>query len=300
MKIAFVGASGYGNIGDDTYRDVFREQFPEAEVLFYNSDLPQELPSDIRLLALGGGGVLHNVGAEQSGMSHHFRCMRYYMDWALARGIPWGMLSCGFQFHAGREGLYATDLAPWVTYLRQAHFITLRSPQCVRIARELTGRTEGIHFFPDAAYLFRLPTPEAVPDMTPMLTLVPAGAISPHNELTRHIIRLFQSMDYQIAWLSMGAWVDDGEAMEAARLQTAGCTIVRPSSPQEALAWIARSRMVVSGRYHGMVFARSHRIPFFVPQTAPYKILQEDLSRSPAEAAGHGQVLRAVLQAHAG
>ena len=29
MKIAFVGASGYGNVGDDTYPLVFREHLPD-------------------------------------------------------------------------------------------------------------------------------------------------------------------------------------------------------------------------------------------------------------------------------
>jgi hypothetical protein len=30
-------------------------------------------------------------------------------------------------------------LKPWVPYLKQAAFITLRSPNCVRIAQEISG-----------------------------------------------------------------------------------------------------------------------------------------------------------------
>ncbi|WP_075089868.1 hypothetical protein [Verrucomicrobium spinosum] len=95
MKIAFVGASGYGNVGDDTYPLVFQEQFRGAELLFFNSDLPAEMPSDLDLVVLGGGGIIYNSATHDESPSPHFRCMQFYMDHAIASGTPWGFLSCG-------------------------------------------------------------------------------------------------------------------------------------------------------------------------------------------------------------
>ena len=109
MKIAWVGASGYGNVGDDTYPLVFAQQWPEHEWVIYNSDLPAALPEDLTLLVLGGGGILYNNPKEgqADAESPHFRAMKFYMDAAIARGIPWGILSCGFQFQVNREAEYA-------------------------------------------------------------------------------------------------------------------------------------------------------------------------------------------------
>jgi hypothetical protein len=76
MKIAFVGASGYGNVGDDTYPLVFAQQLPEHELVIYNSDLPTALPDDLALLVLGGGGILYNNPKDgpADAESSHFRC----------------------------------------------------------------------------------------------------------------------------------------------------------------------------------------------------------------------------------
>src|SRR5882757_7801435 len=141
MKIAFVGASGYGNVGDNSYPLVFQQHLPGHELIFYNSDLPAELPSDVKLIVLGGGGIIYNSRMEpETEESEHFRYMKFYMDWAITHGIPFGILSCGFQFASGQGPSNLAALTSWVPYLKQALFVTLRSPTCVRIAEELTGR----------------------------------------------------------------------------------------------------------------------------------------------------------------
>ncbi|HSJ03433.1 MAG: polysaccharide pyruvyl transferase family protein [Verrucomicrobium sp.] len=293
MKIAFVGASGYGNVGDDTYPLVFRAQLPEADLISYNSTLPADLPEDLDLLVLGGGGILYYAGTEGRVESSHFDCMRFYMDRAQERGIPWGILSCGFQFGADRHHHFAVDLAPWGPYLQQARFITLRSPECVRMAKALSGREEGIHFFPDAGYLYQPSTPvEPVPKV---LTLIPAGFINPRNAHVRYILRHYQSMNYEIVWMGMGSPGDDDRYfVEAAEWQPTALHLPQPG-PAKAYAQIARSRMVYSGRYHGMVFARQLGVPFYVPDKCPYKIEKEDLTADPSLAAGHFKVLREVM-----
>lgn len=293
MKIAFVGASGYGNVGDDTYPLVFARQLPEHELVIYNSDLPVALPDDLAVLVLGGGGILYNNpkdGAADA-ESPHFRAMKFYMDAAIQRGIPWGILSCGFQFQINREAEYATALGPWVPYLKRAAFITLRSPNCVRIAREISGRDDA-RFFPDAAYLYQ-PTVEAEQQA---VTLVPAGLVNARNTLIHHYMRQFAASGTPTRWLGMGAPVDDDKLLaEAAERYPQSQIIARPG-PQVAFETIARSRFVITGRYHGMIFARVSRVPFITPVDSPYKIRMEDLDADIRAAAGHFKVLRRFLQ----
>ena len=297
MKIAFIGASGYGNVGDDTYPLVFQEQFRDAELLFFNSDLPAEMPSDLDLIVLGGGGIIYNSATADNAPSSHFRRMQFYMDHAIASGTPWGFLSCGLQFRAYREDNYRTDLAPWVPYLQRADFITVRSPECVLRIADITGRQDGVAYFPDAAYLFRPPaTVSRAADDRPMLTIVPAGFINPRNRHTQHMVRLARSMNYEVVWMNMGAPQDDHAYLENALLLEPTVRIIRDPHPAAAFAQIGASRLVFSGRYHGMIFARTQGVPFYVPEDSPYKIRKEDLQTDPANARGHVETLQAVME----
>ncbi|OYW77596.1 MAG: hypothetical protein B7Z37_03315 [Verrucomicrobia bacterium 12-59-8] len=295
MKIAFVGASGYGNVGDDTYPLVFTQYLPDHELVFYNSDLPASLPDDLGMLVMGGGGIVYNNAKEGgAGMeSPHFRCMKFYMDAAIERRIPWGFLSCGFQFQINREGEYAAALQPWVYYLKQAHFITLRSPRCVRIAQEISGR-DDVFFVPDAAYLYQPEIGMSVECMR-SITLVPAGLVNARNALTNHYLRQFAASGMPVTWLGMGAPVDDRRLLaEVAELFPQAQIIAAPG-PKVAFESIARSRFVITGRYHGMIFSRVSRVPFITPVDAPYKIRMEKLDEDTSAATVHFEVLRRFI-----
>ncbi|MDI1313484.1 polysaccharide pyruvyl transferase family protein [Prosthecobacter sp.] len=295
MKIAFVGASGYGNVGDDTYPLVFAQELPAHELVIYNSDLPAALPEDLDMLVMGGGGIVYNhgkAGAEEI-ESPHFRCMKFYMDAAIQRGIPWGFLSCGFQFQNNCEADDAATLQPWAYYLKQAHFITLRSPRCVLIAQELSGR-EDVVFAPDAAYLYQPEIATPLEDVR-SITLVPAGLVNARNMLMNHYLRQFAASGVAVTWLGMGAAVDDHALLSEAAERFPQAQIVAGAGPQVAFETIARSRLVITGRYHGMIFARVSRVPFITPVDVPYKIRMENLDETTGAATTHFEVLRRFM-----
>ena len=293
MKIAFVGAGGYGNVGDDTYPLVFKEHLPDCDLVFYNSDLPTELPHDLKMLVLGGGGLLYNSAmVPASAESDHFRAMKFYMDRAEAMGIPWGVSSCGFQFPTRCGPEHPETLVPWVPYLRRAEFLTLRSPACAEFARQIAGR-EDCRFFPDAAYLFR--PQEMPPRGERTLVIVPAGAVNARDMFIQHFIRLFESEGFRQEWVSMGSHFDDDPLIADARRKYPHATIVEEPAPREALERIARAGFVMTGRYHGMIFARNGGVPFYVPQDSPHKIVHENYEADPARAVGHIEVLREAI-----
>ena len=296
MKIAFVGASGYGNVGDNTYPLVFQQNLPGHDLIFYNSDLPAELPSDVKLVVLGGGGIIYNSRMEpETAESEHFRYMKFYMDWAIAHRVPYGILSCGFQFAPGQSSSHTVALTPWVAYLKNALFLTFRSPKCARVAANLSGRAD-CHFFPDAAYLLQ-PSHLQAPSNRKTLVLVPAGAVNAGDGFIQHFLRPFDPKHYDHVWLSMGAMVDDEPLLADARRIYPQAQIIEHPTPNEALDCIASAYFVLSGRYHGLIFARSSGVPYYVPQDSPYKIRAEDRSAEPATAVGHFEVLRAAMAA---
>jgi hypothetical protein len=295
MKIAFVGASGYGNVGDNTYPFVFSKHLPEHELLFFNSDLPKEMPADLDLLVFGGGGILYNnpSGEDLSALSPHFCQMRYYLKWAVETGVPFGFSSCGFQFRAGTEELFREVLKPWIPYFDQARFITLRSPNCVRIMQELAPDSEP-WFYPDAGYLMAQLV-EVDSCWENMLTVAVAGKMFPGDPLCKRFMQFLGSMKYETVWMSMGAPVDDAPNLSFARRRFPGTRVIEAPTPEEAYRQIARSRLVLSGRYHGMVFARAAGVPFYFPEDVPYKLRHEDFQAEPAEAMGHITVLREAI-----
>ena len=161
----------------------------------------------------------------------------------------------------------------------------------------MTGRQEGLAFYPDAAYLFHPPASVTrAADDRPMLTIVPAGFINPRNGHTQHMVRLARSMNYEVVWMNMGAAVDDDSHLDNAQLLEPTVRLIRNPHPDTAFAQIGASRLVLTGRYHGMIFARTQGIPFYVPEDSPYKIRLEDLQADPANARGHVETLQAVME----
>ena len=61
MKILFVNAMGYGNIGDDTYPIIFKRYFEfDHDLYFMNSDV-KPIPKDLDLIVFGGGGLISGI-----------------------------------------------------------------------------------------------------------------------------------------------------------------------------------------------------------------------------------------------
>ncbi len=61
MSINIVGASGYGNMGDEIYPLLFKKYLPEYTLVIKNSDAPRCLTDDCQFLVLGGGGLLRRL-----------------------------------------------------------------------------------------------------------------------------------------------------------------------------------------------------------------------------------------------
>ncbi len=274
MKVAFVGASGYGNVGDDTYPILWRRFFPQLHANIFNSDLPEDgLDDDTDLVVFGGGGLLWYREGDA-----HFEYMTYYVKEAQRLGVPYGFLSCDFQFVRDHSGERANEfvmeevLERWLPVLEKAAFRVLRSRNSVELLAK-----HGIDsiYAPDLAYLFR-PADMIKPADT--ITIVPAGGVQAGNrEVEAEIERAREKWPTaRLLFLNMGGPVGD-EKTEHFHLEYPGsvCVLSDRSNPEKCLDIVSRSHHVITGRYHGMVFARSCAVPSTSYPTGPYKIAFE-------------------------
>lgn len=269
MKVAFVGASGYGNVGDDTYPILWKRFLPNVEVCIYNSDRPQDgLDSDTDLVVFGGGGLMwyHEGDA-------HFEYMSYYSEEAKRLGIPCGFVSCDFQFIRCKSNRaeFETEgtMEKWLPLLRDAKFIVLRSRHSVALLK-----AEGIsaEYAPDLAYLLR---PGDTLKSRNTITVIAAGGVAAKSPNVFQDIKQAQEKwpNARLIFLNMGGPGDD-KYTSRMHSEFPGSTALFSDQvdPVKALDLIGRSHIVFSGRYHGMVFARNCGTPCRTYPMAQYKI----------------------------
>lgn len=282
MKVALIGASGYGNIGDDTYPLLWRRFFPSVDWHVFNSDLPAEIP-DADLVLFGGGGLIY------SNETAHFDYMRHYMQWAIDSGVPFGFLSCGVQ--AAKNGSNGWQLErtieEWPALLGKAEFIGVRDPHSLGF---LTGLGLQHSFWaPDLCYLFAGERETA----QRFVTICPAASVKVSQpRIMRQIEQsLSRHPDLTLLALNMGSVESDPDVEEVAAVFEA-CTVVRcrELTPDRAVTLIAGSAEIITGRYHGLVIGRSLRKPvWFRKGQCQWKLEHECLRVDPALARRHVQ-----------
>lgn len=293
MKVAFIGASGYGNIGDDTYPILWRKYLPKVQVEIFNSNRPENgLDADTILIVFGGGGLMWYEEGDA-----HFEYMSYYVEEADRLGIPFGFLCSDFQFdrdpHQADGFSKESVLAKWLPVLRRARFIQLRSRRSVEILKK-----EGIpsDYAPDLAYLFR-PTDLMKP--AELITVVPAGVVEAQNPTVIDDLNaaLKKWPDARLLFVNMGGPVGDEKTASFQSLYPESTALLSNDvNPVRVLDIIGRSHLVLTGRYHGMVFARNCGTPYRTYPGAPYKIAVEPPKNECGDAWRNLTLLKEILR----
>lgn len=296
-KVLIVGASGYGNVGDDTYRLMFQHYFAqEYDLLFCNSDIPKAFPKCDALI-MGGGGLMY-------AHYEHFKKMVWYLKKAERAHIPYAFISVGYQFKPLGSGKWIQKPVAdkWRRYVQSAQFVTVRSESDKEFSRHLGLPEERVFYFPDLCYGFtELVRSGFEKDPEKQICIVPGAGLfqfaercSPavwvQQRYTIDLIRLLQQLNYRgCKIVRMGAGSADNAKIRLIRelLENEHIPAYTDGNPKECLRQIAASEIVVSGRYHGMVFARAAKIPVMTMPAAPYKIWTEDKNLDMTGFRGH-------------
>lgn len=304
MKILFVGASGYGNIGDDTYVKMFRHYLTEHELMFCNSDLPgggEPVFPECDAVVLGGGGLIY-------GHEHHFQKMTWYLEEAHKRNIPFACISVGFQFKPLPGRQWAKDsVHKWKDILTKAEVCTVRSPEDERFMQDVFGYG-AVRWYPDLCYGFPGILNTELPAQRDRVCLIPGASVGKSLALkdntlwaqeacVRNLVGMLKQMGLsEMRLLRMGAPGVDGQKITCLGQRYPHASKHMGEDSAGCVRCIASSKAVITARYHGMVFARACNIPYMTLPSSPWKIHVEDTESNIADHKKHIDTLREFLE----
>lgn len=280
--IVCVGASGYGNVGDDIYPQLWRAYFPDVVWSFVNSDAANKaIPSSADLVLFGGGGLIYN------NETAHLEYMTWFIAEAKRLGIPFGFLSADLQVRRvpGEKNTFDfASLKPWYKLLKQAAFISVRSR---RSQDHLIEHDIVADFVPDLAYLFRPGVRGCDASVCSYVNsnergkflAISGGRVKAENATCDLIVKRWEATGKKdLCVVNMGGKVgDDVTALLHAKLcemTNTAATLYNSCvmNPLQALSLINNAVEVVTGRYHGLILSRNCNTPVCVPQRMQYKL----------------------------
>jgi hypothetical protein len=269
MKILFCGAYGYGNVGDDIYKNIVVDNLPGHECVFDSPYPDVEAVSHVDAVVMGGGGIIYKTATS------HFRYMKMYMDECLEQEKPLCFLSCGLQFQAeidydDSESVREV-MKEWIPYFEAAKLITLRSPKCVEIVKELCPESNA-HYFPDLGYAvepskYRLCSDDNYPLFIPRTNPL-------HDKAWDEMIIISTTYSRPIFVAIAAEDVDIIDMMVKERKFEDGARSRKYITPEEMASLIIHSEIVYTQRYHAMVMAHAFGIPVITFSNA-YKVVNE-------------------------
>jgi FkbM family methyltransferase len=262
LKILFAGATGYGNIGDDSYKTIFQRYLSGKYDLYFDSPFPDLSLVDLcDYVVIGGGGLIYNNSTP------HFKYMTSYLDRAILQKKPFAFLSCGVQIVNASykfplekvQQMGIEQLQGWKPYLEKADIITVRSPSDVKIIKGVAP-TAKVFYFPDLAYLLDKVTPEKSHIKPNSVIFIPTKTSCKNPEFDKWW-ETFKNMPnrYIVAFAS-----DDYDIVDelSAKISDKSNLVTKKYlSPDDACNILRKARSIVTGRYHGAVIARSVGIP---------------------------------------
>jgi polysaccharide pyruvyl transferase WcaK-like protein len=282
MKILIAGASGYGNAGDDAYKELFTKYLPEHELMF-DSPYP-----DVRMvkwcdyLIIGGGGLIYN------NKTLHQQYMSMYLDEAIKQSKKFSFVSCGIQPVQNDLKTIQTQLQGWKKYLEQADVITVRGSKDKEVIDKLIGNDKTI-YAPDLCYLiepvdYHLTLPERDVFIFTGHTIKDKTMINEWNKSQNKCILTMSRDD-----------VEYSQKLANSSCPNDNIIIKKNLSPREIARVIKDARSVYTGRYHGHVFARAVGQKNIHNYDKRYKSVFEQVPENKQDAIKHIEAIKVIL-----
>ena len=233
MYISIVGSYGSSNIGDDAFEDVFRYYLPNATLHF--SPIPDTTADSI---ILGGGGVLKVKEIYLAGLpSYKKPLVAVGVDtdingpnWEIIKSLPFSLI-----------------------YLRSREYAEIASREA-----------PNVKYCPDITFALKPPTPK--PKSSRRLgvivsyDLIRYGSCEHLNSAIRTMQdEIFDEVVFIVFCTNKGA--KDIEATEKT-MASGNYKVIIPKSTAEALSCLASMDLVISNRFHGIIFSTIVGTPF--------------------------------------
>lgn len=296
IKILSISCYGYGNIGDNMYSDVFNNYLNKDciikkirdNLMFIDSDsnLSTTIPQtdwDFDVLLIGGGGILNKTKLLNS------ETLRYYTDKSILNKKPIYIISCGIQADE-----FGDD---WKRIWNYASLITVRSPEDKRIILKNTPNANVI-YQRDLGYIApHCGKYNIKKNKKNKLSIIVSGPVNPSNTEVKNIVNSKNPEEIMI--INTGARYDkdmkefidsaDFNGIKTTKLYGMGIAhefnfknlkIDEDLDVNSTLQIINDSFLVLTGRYHGMIFSRSLNIPYDTMGMSTNKMKWEEPANS--------------------
>lgn len=248
-NIMIVGASGYGNVGDDAYKYLLAKHLNEYE-LWFDSPYPDTSYADkMDMLIVGGGGLIYD---DESG---HFQYMKQYME-AMA-DKPMAFISVGVQCRMELYWTFTDDnriekvkdtLVRWKPYIDRAVFVGVRSLFDNEVLTALSDNP-NINYYPDVCYSIEPVNFHLTGEVDTLF--IPRSDSCWNDEFVELIKNDNQENSYLIALSRV-----DEQAIDFMRRRLTPHENYRTRlniKAHEAMAIMRDSKKIITCRYHGLV-----------------------------------------------
>ncbi len=334
-KILIISCYGYGNLGDNMYSEVFDYFLGDCEIvklsdysMFVDSkkNFKKKAPVlltdnyEFDMLIIGGGGIILPGKLDKS---HN---LPYYINIAKMKNIPLCIISCGIQGYIENDKWKDIScLDSWRDTLNYASLITVRSKKDLEIIRNLTYN-KNIFYFRDLGYIYPhisgvidRKDPKEKKKKSGIVTLIVAGPIYPSNKDVINILYDKKYKFHTVNIVNMGSRNSDDNAKKISEINLEGMNVIKfygcgiaeefnfenKSNPSDIdlhmlIKIIQNSDLVLTGRYHGMIFARSLGVDYDTLGMGTNKILWEEdvnsVSTAVTNSYNHIKKIRDILK----
>jgi hypothetical protein len=285
-RILNISCYGYGNMGDNMYSETFIHYLKDCEIIRINDsttfvdsnkklsrwldiDFDDFVPLDFDVLIFGGGGIITPTKLKKS------RNMMYYFNIAKSKGIKVYLISCGVQAVHTQESFDSFDyyFKEWKEIFDYASLITVRSPTDKELVKQLTSDHSKVHYFRDIGYIYphTIFCP-VVSNKDRTITIIMAGPVHCDNQAIRAL-----TTGKKVVVMNMGARTDDNNLIrieecsfpeakkltkyygssKAPEINFTNVVLKSDLDLYKVIQVIKNSELVLTGRYHGMIFART-------------------------------------------
>ena len=230
MRINIIGWYGAKNIGDESFRDVFLQQFYDHDLIF--SARPN---LDADAIILGGGGVVND---------QYLEGLDTYTKPLYAAGVD---IALSGKWWDQMQGLPFKKI-----YVRSIEYANIAAVKAANIA-----------YCPDLAFSLygeQQQTKKTNRKCGFIISHDLKGGIDHLGKLIRDLQNDFDEIVFIVVYT--GKPFDIAVTKSVAEESRCPYSLVMPSSPMETLSIIADLDLIISMRFHGIIFATILGIPF--------------------------------------